>query len=456
MSVLEGIIARKNIDLKERMAVLPLESFADSLPSSRRSFAEALAIRGASFILECKKASPSEGPIRPDFDIDEIVRAYSPFADAISVLTDGPYFQGSFDYLTRVAETSGRPVLCKDFIVSPYQVYEARLHGADAVLLMLSVLEDTTYVACADAARKLSMDILTEVHDERELERAVALGAEIVGINNRDLKTLKVDLGLTKRLATMVPPGRTIVCESGIRTRADIDDLAGLVDAFLIGGSLMKEVRLDLAVRRLLFGGVKICGLASAEDVSVAYEAGASYGGLIFAEGSPRRIAESTAREVAAGAKLPLVGVFVNDEVEAVVRLVSELELAAVQLHGDETPQYLDELRLALPESCEIWKAVPVRGKLPDLPPGADRVLLDTHDASVRGGTGKVFDWGLLQDCRERSAVILAGGITPENVQAAVRCGCHAIDVNSGVEHERGKKDRAKIAHLFDAIRGRV
>jgi indole-3-glycerol phosphate synthase/phosphoribosylanthranilate isomerase len=324
---------------------------------------------------------------------------------------------------------------------------------------MLSVLDDAGYAACAETARQLSMDVLTEVHDEGELSRAIALGAEILGINNRDLHTLKVDLGVTKRLAPLAsggPAARTIVCESGIRAHADIDELAGLVDACLIGGSLMKEARLDLAVRRLLFGGVKICGLTSARDAAVAYDLGASYGGLIFAAASPRRVDERAANEIARGTKLPLVGVFVNEEVETAARLARDLALVAVQLHGDEDAAYLSDLRRSLSEGCEIWRAMPVRDTLPDFPQGADRMLLDTHDAAARGGTGRSFDWGLLQGCRDRSRIILAGGIGPENVRDAACLGFFAVDVNSGVESAPGKKDRVKTEILFEKIRGRA
>ena len=456
MSVLDGIVARKRADVAERMAARPLDSFADGLMPSCRSFTDALSRNGASFILECKRASPSEGLIRPDFDIDEIARAYAPFADAVSVLTDEPYFGGSFEYIARVSEITGCPVLCKDFVVSPYQVYEARLYGADAILLMLSVLDDADYTASAQVAERLSMDVLTEVHDEAELARAVALGAKIVGINNRDLKTLKVDLDATRRLAPQVPKGRIVVCESGIRSRADVDMLAGHVDAFLIGGSLMKEGRLDLAVRHLVFGRVKICGLSSQEDAAAAYEAGASYGGLIFAEESPRKIDEKSARNIAESASLPLVGVFVNERAENTARLARDLGLAAVQLHGDEDSEYIKEIRQLLPDACEIWKAQPVCDSLPALPPGADRLLLDASDASTRGGTGRVFNWHILNECADRSRIVLAGGIGPDNVREAAALGCFAVDVNSCVESERGKKDYEKIAKLFDTIRGRM
>src|SRR5437660_798827 len=176
----------------------PLAGFR--LQPSDRSLARALRAGHTGFIMECKHASPSAGVLRPDFDPVAIARAYAPIADAISVITDKPYFQGSLEYLRAVREAVDLPVLCKDFVVDPYQVYEARHYGADALLLMLSVLEDREFQQCMAVAEALDMDVLAEVHDEHELERAVRLGARLIGINNRDLRTLQVDLAVTERL----------------------------------------------------------------------------------------------------------------------------------------------------------------------------------------------------------------------------------------------------------------
>ncbi len=461
MSVLAEIVARKRKDVAARIAATPLDLLEKKAVPTTRRLGEALRQPGLRFILECKKASPSEGLIRSDFDAKKIAGTYRDFADAVSVLTDAPYFQGGFADLETVRAELSQPVLCKDFIVDPYQVIEARVHGADAVLLMLSVLDDAMYRRCAAVAESLSMDVLTEVHDETELTRALELGARIVGINNRDLKTLKIDLETTRRLAPKIPRDRRIVCESGIKSRADIDAMGECVDAFLVGSRLMREVRLDLAVRTLIFGRVKICGLTSSEEARSAYEAGAAYGGLIFAAESPRCVSETKARDVAAASPLPMIGVFVNDSPERAARLARELNLAAVQLHGEETPSYVHALRRKLPTVCEVWKAVRVHGEA--LPveallaeTAADRLLLDAFHPSARGGTGDRFDWTPLKKLppSSLSRLIVAGGITPENACEAHALGCYAIDVNSGVESGPGRKDPAALRRLFFRLRG--
>lgn len=453
MSVLAEIVARKRKDVAARMAQRPLSAL--KAKATPRHFGAALKQPGLRFILECKKASPSEGLIRPDFDMAQIADSYRPFADALSVLADTPYFQGSLDNVQKAQTLLPQPILCKDFIVDPYQVVEARAYGADAVLLMLSVLDDASYQRCAETAASLSMDVLTEVHDEVELERALSLNAQIIGINNRDLKTLRVDRSTTRRLAPHIPEDRTIVCESGIRTRADIDEVSPYVDAFLVGSSLMKEARLDLAVRTLLFDRIKVCGLTTIADAQAAYDCGATMGGVIFSSESPRNVSEAQANAIHEAVPLPLVGVFVNAPAAQIVRLARTLELVAVQLHGDETRTFVEELRTQLPERCEIWKAVRVHDAIPSLEStGADRLLLDTYHAQMRGGSGKSFDWQVLKDYPDKARCILAGGITPDNINEAHAFGCYAIDVNSGVESAPGKKSAELLQQLFSHSRG--
>lgn len=454
MSVLAEIVARKRVDVAARKAFRPLVDVLREARPTTRKLGEALAKPGLRFIFECKKASPSEGLIRPDFDPGAIADVYRDVADAISVLTDSPYFQGSFAHLREVRARVDVPILCKDFVVDPYQVVEARMQGADAVLLMLSVLDDATYRVCAEQAAALNMDVLTEVHDEAELERALALGAAIIGINNRDLKTLRIDLQTTRRLAPRIPKDRIVVCESGIRSRADIDAVSPFVDGFLVGSQLMKAPRLDLAVRELIHGKIKICALTSRAALESAYRAGASMGGLIFAKESPRAISLETAKAMAADSPLPLVGVFVNAPVIAVADHVRELQLTAVQLHGEETAAYIAQLRQRLPETCEIWKAIRVQEGIPLLETfGADRLLLDGFKAGERGGTGVRFDWSLLADYPARERVIVAGGLGPDSVRAAHALGVYALDVNSGVESAPGIKDENQLRRLFAALR---
>ena len=242
---LEQILAHKRPEVAARQAARPLQEFQHQVVPSDRDFAAALRKPRTAFILECKSASPSQGPIRPDLSLQEVAAAYDPHANAISVLTDAQFFGGSLERMTALRALVHRPVLCKDFVVDPYQVHEARHHGADAILLMLSVLTDEQYRSCRDVATHHRMGILTEVHGEEEMARALALDATIIGINNRDLKTLEVDLSVTERLARQVPQDRLVISESGIGSHADTRRLRGLVDGFLVGSSLMQQA--DLA-----------------------------------------------------------------------------------------------------------------------------------------------------------------------------------------------------------------
>jgi indole-3-glycerol phosphate synthase/phosphoribosylanthranilate isomerase len=238
--------------------------------------------------MEVKRASPSEGAIREEADPAAVAAAYAGSADAISVLIDTPYFRGSLADLRAVRAVFDGPILAKDFVVDSRQVPEARIHGADAVLVMLSVLDDADAAAVIAEAARLRMDALVEAHDEEEVQRAVALGAAIIGINNRDLKSLKVDLAVTERLARLVPAGAVLVAESGIAGRADVERLAPIADAFLVGSSLMRAPDPALAARELVYGRVKVCGLTNAKDAATAQALGASYAGIVMVPGTPR------------------------------------------------------------------------------------------------------------------------------------------------------------------------
>lgn len=451
---LDRILPRTRRDLQVRMASTPLHALKSRATLSTRSFHEALARPHTGMIMECKKASPSRGLIRSDFDVASIANAYKPFADAISVLTDAPFFQGSHDFLSIVAKVSQRPVLCKDFVVDPYQIYEARCHGAHAVLLMLSVLDDATYRRCVEVVAALGMDALTEVHDEHELERALSLGAPMIGINNRDLTTLNVDLNTTRKLAPLVPDDRIVICESGVFTHEDVRSLRDMVDGFLVGTSLMKQARVDLAARGLVFGDVKVCGLTSAEDAQAAYDCGASFGGLIFAPRSPRRVSLSQARSLTdAVPQLQWVGVFVNAPVDEVAATAQVLGLRAVQLHGDEDGSYINALKASLSGDVAVWKAHRVQAEVPLVDNGADALLLDTYQPGVRGGTGVRFDWSVIPETL-KPRVLLSGGLNPSNAAEADTQGVLALDVNSGVEAAPGLKDQQKLDAFFAALRG--
>ena len=243
-TVLDSIVQarRERIDeLRARFGHLSVEELA----RSQRSLAAALRTRNGqsrspqpALIMECKAASPSRGTIRSDYDPASLATQYAPYAAAVSVLTEPDRFNGSFDDLATVREVVDVPVLCKDFIVDEVQVLAARSLGADAVLLMLSVVPDDVYRELAELAHSLGMEVLTEVSTPEEMHRAAALGAEVIGINNRDLRTLETDLARTEEMAPLAPAGVVLIGESGVGAPDDVRRLSGLVDALLVGSSL--------------------------------------------------------------------------------------------------------------------------------------------------------------------------------------------------------------------------
>ncbi|EPQ7199150.1 MULTISPECIES: bifunctional indole-3-glycerol-phosphate synthase TrpC/phosphoribosylanthranilate isomerase TrpF [Providencia] len=448
-TVLQKIVDDKLIYLEERKQQQPLDSFIDKvLPSSRR-FYEALSAKRPVFILECKKASPSKGLIREDFDPAVIANIYAPYASAISVLTDEKYFQGNMAYLTTVSRTVKQPVLCKDFIVDPYQIYLARYYQGDAILLMLSVVSDEQYIALAEVAHQLNMGVLTEVSNEEELERAIKLKARVVGINNRDLRDLSIDLNRTRELAPRLPEGTIIISESGIHRHQHIQSLSQFANGFLIGSALMEQADLNKGLQKLLIGEHKVCGLTRSQDAQAALAAGATYGGLIFAENSPRKVTLSQARQIIHAAPLQYVGVFRDQSADFVAHMVEQLALSAVQLHGHEDADYVKNLRSHLPEHCEIWKAVnmsqPDFSQFDGQP--IDLLLLDNG----RGGSGQTFDWSKIPNSSQ-FRVMVAGGLNADNCRQAAILLCNGLDFNSGVETEPGIKSEKKLNQVFSSL----
>ncbi|MEO8586492.1 MAG: hypothetical protein ABI584_10055 [Acidobacteriota bacterium] len=433
-----------------------------------------------SFLAEIKHRSPSAGLLLPDADsrIEDIARAYRRGgAAALSVVVEQDFFGGVPSWLPRAKAASGLPVLMKDFVVDEVQLDFAVALGADAVLLIVSALDDETLLRLHGAARARGLAVLVEAHDETEIRRALAAGAEIVGVNARDLATFDVDLPGMARLDTFLPPSVVRVAESGIRTRADVEVLgAAGYGAFLVGESLLRAADPARALRELRGENtteIKICGVTREEDVDACIGLGVDWIGLIFAAGSPRRVTweegiflrmkakgEAEARRGAdvasggaGGAAKGVVAVFAGNS-EADFRDVIELVRPdVIQMPGLPFPLPLPRRFSSVPS---FWNTIRVgEDDLADVGnrPG-DALHFDTSVAGVRGGTGKTFDWTLLSAVDRSRPVILAGGLKPENVADAVRrVRPDVVDVASGVESAPGIKDRAKVAAFVREVR---
>ena len=499
---LERIVAATREELAERTARVPLDELRarTATAPAPRPFAEALRPTpggSARLIAEIKRASPSRGLLTEAFEPKAQAAAYAAGgAAAISVLTEPRFFLGSLDHLRAVRAVVDVPVLRKDFVLDPYQVYEARAAGADAVLLICALLDDAELAGLLALTRKLGMEALVEAHNAEETRRAAASGATVIGVNSRDLRTFAVDTAVVRHLRPLVPADRVFIAESGIFDAAGAARArAWGADAILVGEALMKSSDPAAKVRELatapggataaLFAAtgqplVKICGLAHSEHAALVHELGADAFGLIFAPMAPphRRVTPNQAREIARaarstphfhadgasgegsrgpGAGEPLaVGVFVNESVEAIVSIAGVVGLSAIQLSGDETPEYC--VALAASVRIPIIKSLRLHGdadleQLDTYALGGATLLLDAHVPGMYGGSGQTGDWDLARRAAERWPVILSGGLSPDNVaEALAAVHPRGVDVSSGVETNKAK-DPGKIRAFVHAAK---
>ena len=467
MSVLHTITQKRRAAI-EALATQPhfsqarLEQHIREHARPVRSLARALRQADKGFILECKKASPSKGLLRENFDPVAIARVYQGYAAAVSVLTEPDYFAGDFAYLQAVSQQVQVPVLCKDFIVEPLQVYLARYYGADAILLMLAILSDDEYRVLAELAAKLGLEVLTEVCNPAEMQRAAHLDAAVIGINHRNLHDLSINLNRSQELAALAPPQALLVAASGIENNQQVRRIAQHVDGFLVGGHLTAHPDIDLACRQLIYGQHKVCGLTRAEDAHAAAAAGATYGGLIFAPTSPRSISAAEAANICTQVPaLRYVAVITGEDLPATFNVATKLPLHAIQLHSQQSAEFVNRLRAQLDPEIAIWYALDMSliasaealtAELTALfgETAISKVVLDQG----RGGSGRPFDWSLLNALPAEllQRCVLAGGLQAGNIAAAAALGCAGLDINSGVESAPGLKDSALLQQCFSTM----
>ena len=478
--ILDTIVeATKTRVAQEKQVESPeaVKAAALALPSDTGfPFEAALRQQDFNFICEVKKASPSKGIIAEHFPYLDIAKEYEVAgAAAISVLTEPDFFKGDKKYLQEIASTVKIPVLRKDFIIDEYQIYQAKVWGASAILLICACLDVPTLTKFRELADSLGLSSLVEAHDENEVQMAIDCGARIIGVNNRNLKDFTVDVQNSVRLRNLVQDDVIFVSESGLETTEDIQVLRdNNIGVALMGETFMRSPN---KVEKLayLYGPtyytpkVKMCGISKVETIPAVVEAKPDYMGLVFAPSKrqvtvdqAKTLVEELHKECALkygsdtehdkNDTIKTVGVFVNETVDNLVTIANEANLDAVQLHGDEDETFIQSLKERT--NVEVWKAVQIRSAADVeewIDSSADMLLFDTYHKDERGGTGEVFDWSSL-DAFERP-FMLAGGIDSTNVARAIRTvRPYGIDISSGIE-TNGVKDDEKITAFTKIVK---
>ncbi len=484
--ILDKIIEATKIRVAQEKQIESPESVkaaALALPSDTGfPFEAALRQQDFNFICEVKKASPSKGIIAEHFPYLDIAKEYEVAgAAAISVLTEPDFFKGDKKYLQEIANTVKIPVLRKDFIIDEYQIYQAKVWGASAILLICACLDVPTLTKFRELADSLGLSSLVEAHDEHEVQMAIDCGARIIGVNNRNLKDFTVDVQNSVRLRNLVQDDVIFVSESGLETPEDIQVLRdNNIGVALMGETFMRSPN---KVEKLayLYGltyytpKVKMCGISKIETIPAVIEANPDYMGLVFAlskrqvtvdQAKPlveelhkqyanryNRDAEQYSNQTLIHQEfIKTVGIFVNETLDNLVTIATEVNLDAVQLHGDEDEAFIQSLKERT--NVEVWKAVQIRSAADAevwIDSSADMLLFDAYHKDERGGTGEVFDWSSLDEFER--PFMLAGGIDSTNVARAIRTvRPYGIDISSGIETE-GVKDDEKIKAFTNIVR---
>ena len=497
--ILDRIVEATKIRVaQEKQVETPeaVKAVALALPSDTGfPFEAALRQQDFNFICEVKKASPSKGIIAEHFPYLDIAKEYEVAgAAAISVLTEPDFFKGDKKYLQEIASTVKIPVLRKDFIIDEYQIYQAKVWGASAILLICACLDVPTLTRFRELADSLGLSSLVEAHDEYEVQMAIDCGARIIGVNNRNLKDFTVDVQNSVRLRNLVEDDVIFVSESGLETPKDIQVLRdNNIGVALMGETFMRSPN---KVEKLayLYGPtyytpkIKMCGISKVETIPAIVEAKPDYMGLVFAP-SKRQVTveqgktlvdelhkqyEKTYGEVTVPMntdtaqdsqdsqefvqgnsnfeKIKTVGVFVNETLENLLKIAEVVNLDVIQLHGDEDETFIQSLKECT--NVEVWKAVQVRSAADAekwIDSSADMLLFDAYHKDERGGTGEVFDWSSLDEFER--PFMLAGGMDSTNVARAIRTvRPYGIDISSGIETE-GVKDDEKIKAFTNIVR---
>ena len=478
--ILDKIIEATKIRVAQEKQVESPEAVkaaALALPSDTGfPFEAALRQQDFNFICEVKKASPSKGIIAEDFPYLDIAKEYEVAgAAAISVLTEPDFFKGDKKYLQEIASTVKIPVLRKDFIIDEYQIYQAKVWGASAILLICACLDVPTLTKFRELADSLGLSSLVEAHDEHEVQMAIDCGTRIIGVNNRNLKDFTVDVQNSVRLRNLVQDDVIFVSESGLETPEDIQVLRdNNIGVALMGETFMRSPN---KVEKLayLYGPtyytpkVKMCGISKVETIPAVVEAKPDYMGFVFAP-SKRQVTVDQAKtlveelhkqytkrynngaEQSNNDEIKTVGVFVNETLENLVTIAKEANLDVVQLHGDEDEAFTQSLKERT--NVEVWKAVQIRSAADAetwIDSSADMLLFDAYHKDERGGTGEVFDWSCLDEFER--PFMLAGGIDSTNVARAIRTvRPYGIDISSGIETD-GVKDDEKIKAFTNIVR---
>ena len=471
--ILDTIVEATKIRVaKEKQVESPeaVKAAALALPSDTGfPFEAALRQQDFNFICEVKKASPSKGIIAEHFPYLDIAKEYEVAgAAAISVLTEPDFFKGDKKYLQEIASTVKIPVLRKDFIIDEYQIYQAKVWGASAILLICACLDVPTLTKFRELADSLGLSSLVEAHDENEVQMAIDCGARIIGVNNRNLKDFTVDVQNSVRLRNLVQDDVIFVSESGLETPEDIQVLRdNNIGVALMGETFMRS-RNKVEKLAYLYGPtyytpkVKMCGISKVETIPAVVEAKPDYMGLVFAPSKRQVTVEQAEILVEELHKqcinhydtkvVKTVGVFVNETLDNLVRIADTANLDAVQLHGDEDEAFIQSLKERT--NVEVWKAIQIRTAADTekwIDSSADMLLFDAYHKDERGGTGEVFDWSSL-DAFERP-FMLAGGIDSTNVARAIRTvRPYGIDISSGIE-TNGMKDDKKITAFTKIVK---